>query len=79
MGEREPTPYQAKGGEFSGIQYDNTLPAKQTVDDLTPAEMRTLIVTTGQDTDPAATARSRHFNGQTGKPPKEPLPPRYMR
>jgi hypothetical protein len=73
MGYREPTPEQEEGSEFAGTVLQNTLPPKPSVKDLSPAEQRRLIVTTGQDTDPAATAR------QTGPDPEAPPPPRYMR
>jgi hypothetical protein len=79
MGYREPTPEQEEGSEFAGTVLQNTLPPKPSVKDLSPAEQRRLIVTTGQDTDPAATARQRHMYGQTGPDPEAPPPPRYMR
>lgn len=79
MGVREPMPEQEAGTEFAGTVRQNTLPPKPGVTDLTAAEKRTLIVTTGQDTDPGATARMRNFLGQKGPAPLEPPPPRYLR
>lgn len=76
---RKPTPEQERGTEFAGVVRENTLPAKTSVNDLTAGEKRTLIVTTGQDRDPAAKPRVRHFHGQAGRAPVEPLPPRYLR
>jgi len=76
---RRPMPEQEYGTEFAGVVRDNTLPPKPTVEDLTAAEKRTLIVTTGQATDPTATARQRNFYGQKGPQPADPPPPRYPR
>jgi hypothetical protein len=75
---RRPTPEQELGSEFAGTVRENTLPPKQTVNDLTAAEKRRLIVMTGQDSDPAAPALMRNFLGQKGPAPTEPPPPRYM-
>ena len=79
MGRKQPTSKQAQGTEFGGTTYNNGVRAVSTVDDLTAGEKRSLIVRTGQNTDPAAPARERHFQGQKGPKPTEPLPPRYMR
>lgn len=79
MGVRKPTSKQEEGTEYAGATYDNTLPAKERVNDLTAGERRTLIVTTGQDVDPGAPARMRHFHGQAGPTPTEDPPPKYMR
>lgn len=79
MGVREPTPEQERGSEYAGTVLRNTLPPKRSVNDLTPKERRRLIVTTGQDSDPAAEARQRNFLGQKDRKPDDPLPPRYMR
>lgn len=74
---RPVTPRQSYGGEFSGTSQQNTLQPKARVSDMTAKEKRRLIVTTGQDADPNATARVRNFLGQTGDTPREPPPPRY--
>ena len=75
---RRPTPQQEAGTEFAGAIQENTLPPKISVNDFTAAEKRRLIVTTGQDTDPAAPARMRNFLGQKGDKPLDPPPPRYI-
>ena len=76
---RKPMPEQECGTEFAGVVRQNTLPPKPAVTDLSAAEKRRLIVTTGQDSDPAATARMRHWHGQVGPQPTEDPPPKYMR
>lgn len=79
MTARKPTPAQERGTEFAGAVQENTLPPKHSVNDYSAAEKRRLIVTTGQDSDPTASARMRNFLGQKGPAPAEPPPPRYLR
>lgn len=76
---RKPTAKQERGTEFGGTSQQNTLQPRRTVSDMKPKEQRRLIVTTGQDQDPDAVARARHFHGQAGPEPAEPPVPRYMR
>ena len=59
-----------RGTEFGGAVQQNGVQPRATWDDLSPKEQAMLIKRTGQDTDPAAIARPRHFEGQAGKPPK---------
>lgn len=79
-GVRRVLPSQESGTEFSGVKpQQNTLQPRPHWNDLSPAEQAQLIKTTGQDTDPAAIARTRNFLGQMGEKPADPPPPRYPR
>lgn len=63
-------PAQRQGTEFGGNVQQNGVQPRHNWDDLSPKEQAQLIKTTGQDSDPSAIARPRHFQGQAGKPPK---------
>ena len=67
---RRPTPAQRRGTEFGGVQQQNTLQPVERTEDLKPHEQARLIKTTGQDSDPSAMARTRHWHGQTGEQPR---------
>lgn len=72
-------PRQSAGTEFGGNVQQNTVQPRQSFQDLSAKEKARLIKTTGQTADPAATARARHFHGQSGPKPADPPPPRYPR
>lgn len=77
-GVRRPMSEQKAGTQFGGAPRQNTTQPVPSWEDLSPADQAKLIKTTGQDKDPAAIARARHFHGQAGKPLRDVPPPRYL-
>lgn len=62
---------QRAGTEFGGNTRQNGTQPVRGWKDLSAADQAMLIKRTGQDVDPAAPARTRHFEGQTGPTPKD--------
>lgn len=61
---------QRHGTEFGGTSQQNTVQPRDSWKTLSASEKLRLMKTTGQEGDPAAPARVRHMQGQSGEQPK---------